>query len=594
MANKRNKVRNLKRRYTGNRYTRKEKEVIDKSRKSETTSASKLKKKQFSAATNCDSEIDNFFFLCNFRIIKNIFEKYSTCSECNSKLTVLHNKSVRMGFSIGIIVQCSNCDFENTFYSSPSINQSSKPGLNPYEINLRAVMAFREIGRGREAMSTFTAIMNMPPPLTNHSYDITNNKLHKVYKEISSQSMKAAVSELREMLNANGSDDEVIDCGISIDGTWQRRGYSSLNGVVAGLSHENKKVIDVFTLSKFCMQCEVHKRINNPIDFECWKATHNCQVNHFGSAGSMEAAGAQEIFHSSIQKYNLRYTKYLGDGDSSSFCNVVKSKPYGDCVIEKLECIGHYQKRLGSRLRQKIKDYRGRLLSDGLKISGKGRLTNKSINTMQNFVGMAIRQNTNNLLYMRNSVIAVLYHCTNFPYEVTRHQFCLKGKNSWCKWQSDKVTGKTSYRQKINLPVAIMDEIKPIFQELSNPEMLRKCLHGMTQNCNESFNGFIWQRCPKASFTARKILEIAVYSSILNYNDGFNSLSYIFKMLGFPGGIYFEKGAFKKDKKRLSSMSRKSTDSNKKRRKYVRSIKKGYLDIEKENDDVNFYASGSF
>ena len=47
---------------------------------------------------------------------------------------------------------------------------------------------------------------------------------------------------------------------------------------------------------------------------------------------------------------------------------------------------------------------------------------------MQNFVGMAIRQNKYNLLSMRNSVIAVLYHCTNFPYEVTCHQFCLKGK----------------------------------------------------------------------------------------------------------------------------------------------------------------------
>ena len=89
-----------------------------------------------------------------------------------------------------------------------------------------------------------------------------------------------------------------------------------------------------------------------------------------------------------------------------------------------------------------------------------------------------------------------------------------------------------------------------------------------------SFNGFIWQRCPKATFTARKILEIAVYSSILNYNDGFTSLRYVFKMLGFTGGIYFEKGAFKKDKKRLSSMSRKSTDINKKRRKHLRSIKK--------------------
>ena len=154
--------------------------------------------------------------------------------------------------------------------------------------------------------------------------------------------------------------------------------------------------------------CEVHRRINSPFDFEYWKATHTFQVNHFSSAGSMEAAGAQEIFHSSIQKYNLRYTKYLGD--SSSFSNVVKSKPYCDYVIEKLECIGHYQKRVGSCLHQKIEDFKGRLLSDGLKISGKGRLTNKTINTMQNFIGMAIRQNKNNLLSMRNSVIAVLLY----------------------------------------------------------------------------------------------------------------------------------------------------------------------------------------
>ena len=169
------------------------------------------------------------------------------------------------------------------------VNQSVS-GLKPFEVNLRVVMAFREIGRGREAMCTFTAIMNMPPPLTNHNYDRINSKLHKVYKEGSSESMKAAVSGLRAVVNANASDDEIIDCGISIDGTWQRRGYSSLNGVVAGLSHENKKVIDVISLFKFCKKCEVHKRIKNSIDFEYWKTTQTCQNNHFGSAGSIEAA----------------------------------------------------------------------------------------------------------------------------------------------------------------------------------------------------------------------------------------------------------------------------------------------------------------
>lgn len=44
--------------------------------------------------------------------------------------------------------------------------------------------------------------------------------------------------------------------------------------------------------------------------------------------------------------------KYLGDGDSKGFQTVIKEKPYGDSVnIEKLECIGHMQKRMGSRLR---------------------------------------------------------------------------------------------------------------------------------------------------------------------------------------------------------------------------------------------------
>ena len=55
----------------------------------------------------------------------------------------------------------------------------------------------------------------------------------------------------------------------------------------------------------------------------------------------------------------------------------------------------------------------------------------------------------------------------------------------------------------------------------------------MRQNSNELFNVLIWEQCPKATFTARKILEISVFSSILNYNNGFSSLSCLFKMLVF-------------------------------------------------------------
>ena len=43
------------------------------------------------------------------------------------------------------------------------------------------------------------------------------------------------------------------------------------------------------------------------------------------------------MFRSSIQKYNLCYQWYIGDGDSSSFSEVVNAKPYGDTVVIKEE-----------------------------------------------------------------------------------------------------------------------------------------------------------------------------------------------------------------------------------------------------------------
>ena len=58
----------------------------------------------------------------------------------------------------------------------------------------------------------------------------------------------------------------------------------------------------------------------------------------------------------------------------------------------------------------------------------------------------------------------------NLEKKKTRHLYCTKGKNSWCKWQSDKVTKFKTCKSKVNLPVEIISKLKPIFQDLSNPE----------------------------------------------------------------------------------------------------------------------------
>ena len=72
-----------------------------------------------------------------------------------------------------------------------------------------------------------------------------------------------------------------------------------------------------------------------------------CPINHEGSSGAMERYAAVEMFTRSIEKHNLFYNIFVGDGDSSSFGAIVAAviEKYGEeYVVEKEDCIGHIQK----------------------------------------------------------------------------------------------------------------------------------------------------------------------------------------------------------------------------------------------------------
>ena len=121
---------------------------------------------------------------------------------------------------------------------------------------------------------------------------------------------------------------------------------------------------------------------------------------------------------------------------------------------------------------------------------------------MQNYYGLPIRQNGDNLYVMKKSVGAILYHLTENNDNEERHKFCPRTVDSWCKYQSDKLTGKETYKIKVNLPTAIKTLILPIFQDLSKDELLCKCLHGKTQNANEALNV---QHPPFLDYVKRKL-----------------------------------------------------------------------------------------
>ena len=544
---------------------------------------------------NSKGERDNYYIIMSFQILKAVIGKLK-CEWCRENLELVDNEPLRAGLSHKLSLQCKICGILEIFHSSSATDNANPDSVarrSMFDINLRSVVAFREIGKGHKAMSTFAGFMNLSKPISKTQYDKANEKLLRAYQDACFQSCKEAAFETTAKLG--GGSDSVTDCQVSVDGTWQKRGHSSLNGVVTIISKESGKCLDHIVLSKTCKGCQIWSNKTNHPGYNGWVANHDCSINHKGSSGSMESKGAIELFNSSVQKYNLCYKWYIGDGDSSSFSEVVNARPYGNTVtIEKRECIGHVQKRIGTRCRNLRNSLKGTILSDGKRISGKGRLTDKAINTIQNHYGMAIRQNTDSIDNMKRSIIAVLYHNSDIGNEDERHKYCPRAQNSWCKWWLDILNGTRKYKKNVNLPLAIKRELEPIFQDLCKDDLLKKCLHGQTQNENESLNSIIWKKSPKTVFVSRKVLEVAVCSAIIEFNNGCCGIIKVMDGLGLSNGYYTNTFVLDADRQRVQAMRCKSSEKAKIRRKKLRSIRKGFLDKEKEHEKSESYLSGAF
>ena len=530
-----------------------------------------------------DSGKDNYFVFINFSILKELIAK-TACNNCFQPLLLTDVDPSRKGFAHLFQLKCEHCDYVKRFNSSnKSINAKfdAVTANSPYDVNIRAIIAFREVGCGYGAIKTFSSCMNLKC-ISENGFQKLNKTIMVAYKSASEKSMLLATKDSKKVDIAQD-----IPCvRVSIDGTWQKRGHNSLHGVVTAISGD--KCIDIEVLSKYCMGCKMWNSKKGTPEYQCWIIDHQCEINHKSSSGSMESAGAVTIFNRSVKKNNLIYKEFLGDGDTSSFKDVKNSNPYQDFDITpiKLECVGHVQKRLGTRLRNLVKAHKGTKTP----LSGRGNLTEKCINSMQNYYGMAIRQNVNNLYAMKKAVYAILFHFTNFENQQMQHQFCPRGLASRCKYWA---LNNTNYKSKSCIPIWIKNLILPIIKDLQADDLLIKCLHGTTQNANEALNSIIWSRVPKHTFVSKSTIEMGTYSAVLHYNDGANGVLEVLKYFGLSGIVTLASSS-KVDKTRIRHMKSKSTDKSKMQRKKIRAVKKGFIDDQQIKETTDSYISGGF
>ena len=108
--------------------------------------------------------------------------------------------------------------------------------------------------------------------------------------------------------------------------------------------------------------------------------------------------------------------------------------------------------------------------------------------------------------------------------------------------------------------------------ELSSDELLSKCLHGKTQNQNESFNATIWERLPKTKYNSfiHLELELVTYDAVACFNISRKATILIYEKLKMRPGLYTVDGCAKLNRKRLSRSAYRNKTVVKKRRTVLR------------------------
>ena len=179
-------------------------------------------------------------------VLSSVFSQLR-CGECGDfSLLFTEDNLKRKVCASTCRLLCEQCGWKHSFCTTKKQGKS-------FEINRRLVYGMRTLGKGYAGARKFCTVMNMPPPPTEKAFLSNSRVIGRHIKVIAKETMRKAGEEvfsLKKQSNSSGA--EPVNCGVSCDGTWQKRGYSSRNGCVTVISMDTGKVLDVEALSQGC------------------------------------------------------------------------------------------------------------------------------------------------------------------------------------------------------------------------------------------------------------------------------------------------------------------------------------------------------
>lgn len=259
----------------------------------------------------------------------------------------------------------------------------------------------------------------------------------KQYSKSSLQNARVEVEKAYGEIKNTVEMQKPLDITVSYDGSWQKRGFTSKYSVGCVIEVITGLVIDFEVISKYCRVCQtkITELGENSIEYEEWLLDHwlTRQADFDGSSPAMEAEAAERLWKRSVD-IGFRYTSVVSDGDSKTYDQLTSLEMYEGVVIEKQECVNHIAKRLGTGLRNLVKDCAKKKITLGGKAPGS--LKGTTIGKLTQYYRNAVTSNLEDPKKMKTAIFATIDHCRSTDTE-TRHEKCPTGDKSWCFYQRD-------------------------------------------------------------------------------------------------------------------------------------------------------------
>ena len=168
-----------------------------------------------------------------------------------------------------------------------------------FEVNVKSVLANKCVSGSHSSLDLFYTMMDFPLPIFPSVYCEHAIVVCHACTQQAGASMKWARNEVRRHYNAEY--DNEVEILVSCDGTWQKRGFTSLYGAVFVIAHETRKVLDYEVMSKVCAGCRRWEgKDMNTREYDEWKSTHICASNYVESSAGMEPTGLIKLFQHSL------------------------------------------------------------------------------------------------------------------------------------------------------------------------------------------------------------------------------------------------------------------------------------------------------